>query len=314
MRVHSAKRSNVLPARNLSFISRQNGPAAIAVVLTKADTSEVGDIHLCIANRPENVAVVRQLLQGISDGLSLPNGLTDDIKTVVSEACNNVVLHAYDGQEGPMELELITHKSSLEMVVRDQGKGISPQESHTDQEMPGVGLAVIQAFSDRVEFRGELDNGTEVRMEFGMSPSFARDAGDPAAIQKIPAIHPIAAKEARVSLALGPTLRPVLTRLAVAMANLAGFSVNRLSDMQLVADAIGAHAPAVSDSGRLEVGLTIDKRELLLRVTSLRRGGGAQLVRNSWVDGLGQVIECLAKKVSVERTASKEVLVVLMNG
>ena len=53
------------------------------------------DMRLVLSNRPENVALVRQALGGVAASVGIHEALLADIKTAVSEACNNVVLHAY---------------------------------------------------------------------------------------------------------------------------------------------------------------------------------------------------------------------------
>ena len=54
--------------------------------------------------RAENVIVVRQAVAGLGEALGLTDQRVDDLKTVVSEACNNVVLHAYEGEPGPLDV------------------------------------------------------------------------------------------------------------------------------------------------------------------------------------------------------------------
>ena len=63
-------------------------------------------VSLRLPARPENVAVVRQALTGLGDAYDLDPDLLGDIKTAVTEACNNVVLHAYEEtDDGLMEIE-----------------------------------------------------------------------------------------------------------------------------------------------------------------------------------------------------------------
>ena len=59
------------------------------------------ELHLVLPARAENVIVVRQAVAGVGEALGIPAARVDDLKTVVTEACNNVVLHAYEGGRGP---------------------------------------------------------------------------------------------------------------------------------------------------------------------------------------------------------------------
>ena len=88
--------------------------------------SGLPNVVLTLPNRPENVSLVREMLNGLADALDLERDRLDDIKTAVSEACNNVVLHAYEGGEGPMALRVHINENSLEILVSDQGSGIRP--------------------------------------------------------------------------------------------------------------------------------------------------------------------------------------------
>src|SRR5712691_237799 len=91
------------------------------MVELKLKVSEAPNMRVVLPNRAENVAIVRQALTGIADAMRLETGLLSDIKTAVSEACNNVVLHAYDGHEGPLEVYVCPSEDELDVVVRDEG-------------------------------------------------------------------------------------------------------------------------------------------------------------------------------------------------
>jgi anti-sigma regulatory factor (Ser/Thr protein kinase) len=276
----------------------------------ESEMPTAADIELRTTSRSENVAMVRELLDGVADGLSLPPPLRDEIKTAVSEACNNVILHAYEGSEGPMELDATVHEGHLEVVVRDHGGGIQPRLDASG-EMHGVGLAVIQAFTDSVELRGTVGHGTEVRMEFlcpdlPAAPGVSTATGPSAQLLPRPG-------DAVVSLAPGPMLGPALAHLAAALAVRARFSVDRLADAQLVADALSAHAPAVSSSGRVIVSFLTGPRSLEMQVGPLREGAGEQLLQDSGAPGLGPVIVRLTNDVAVVASPAGELLVVSMS-
>ena len=99
------------------------------------------------------------------------------MKMAVSEACTNVVVHAYDDVEGVLEVDMQADDRGLTIRVRDYGSGIHPhQQRARDVPALGLGLPLIAALSDSFELRGSSGQGTEVRMTF----NYARD-GDPAA-------------------------------------------------------------------------------------------------------------------------------------
>src|SRR3954469_8333257 len=111
--------------------------------------SAAPDMRLVINNRPENVALVRQALGGLANSIGIDEGLLSDMKTAVSEACNNVVLHAYAEGTGPLDVYVCPDQHDIDVVVRDSGTGIQPRAPEPQAGMQGVGLSLIQALTER---------------------------------------------------------------------------------------------------------------------------------------------------------------------
>ena len=82
-------------------------------------TSAEPELRLVLPSRAENVALVRRALGGVVEVLDLAESRLLDINAAVSEACNNVVVHAYGGAEGPMDVYLCIQPTELEVVVSD---------------------------------------------------------------------------------------------------------------------------------------------------------------------------------------------------
>jgi serine/threonine-protein kinase RsbW len=134
------------------------------------------DVRLTMPARPEGVAVVRQALAGMADALDFDATVLADMKMAVSEACTNVVVHAYEDSDGVLEIDLLADENGLTIRVRDYGSGIHPHtQSSRDVPALGLGLPLIAALTDAFELHGSSGQGTEVRMTF----LYARD-GDPA--------------------------------------------------------------------------------------------------------------------------------------
>ena len=74
-----------------------------------ADTSSSSEaatgLEMSLPARAENVAVVRHALAGLAEEIGMDEAGIADLKTVVTEACMNVVVHAYEGEPGPLEVE-----------------------------------------------------------------------------------------------------------------------------------------------------------------------------------------------------------------
>ena len=128
------------------------------------------DVRMTMPARPEGVGVVRQALAGMADALAVDPGVLGDMKMAVTEACTNVVVHAYaeqeNGQAGTLEIEVLADEAGMTVVVRDQGSGIRPKGLRADTPALGLGLPLIAALSDAFEVRGSGGGGTEVRMSF----------------------------------------------------------------------------------------------------------------------------------------------------
>ena len=124
------------------------------------------DVRLSMPAKPEGVGVVRQAVAGVADALDLDDAVLADVKMAVTEACTNVVVHAYDdGTDGLLEVDIIAGEDALTVVVRDYGSGIQPRAVRTEPPALGLGLPLIAALTDAFELRGG-GAGTEVRMNF----------------------------------------------------------------------------------------------------------------------------------------------------
>ncbi len=264
----------------------------------------IPNVRLSLPNRAENVLVVRQALTGVAECLGLDAILTNDLNTAVTEACNNVVQHAYGGGEGRLEVDVCAQAGAVTVVVRDHGRGMPtrpPESAEGDGEEThdGLGLAVIDALSRRVEFAQPPGGGTEVRMELAAPTARALEpiAGDAGHQRFEPTqIGPAApaAHEGRVELRLAPTAiaRAVLPRVLSTLAARAYFSTDRISDVQLVADVLAANAGDSISGSHLDVGVNVASRDLALRIGPLHAGRGESLVAAA-ADGLAPVIERL---------------------
>ena len=95
-----------------------------------------------------------------------------DIKTAVSEAVTNCIVHAYPGELGTIWLRArIIKDSTLEISVRDSGVGIAdvdkarePMFSTGGDDRSGMGFTIMESFMDKVKVRSSLGRGTSVTM------------------------------------------------------------------------------------------------------------------------------------------------------
>jgi serine/threonine-protein kinase RsbW len=267
------------------------------------------NVRLTVSNRAENVLLVRQALTGLAETVGLDAIALNDVSTAVTEACNNVVLHAYGGEEGLLEVELSMSANGLDATVRDHGVGILPGVKAAEEVSGGIGLPVIQALSDSIEFRDVAGGGTEVTMHFEAALSelpVETDGDDGAELEAID----LAAPKDVTLMTVGPTsvARGVVPRVLSTLAARAYFSTDRISDTQLLADALVAHADGSTSAGHLSVGVSVAPRRLEIRIGPLQAGRASALFGATAMDGLGPVLERLTDGHEVTSAGSAEVL------
>jgi anti-sigma regulatory factor (Ser/Thr protein kinase) len=263
------------------------------------------EFRLALPSRAENVAVVRQALAGAIEVLGLSESRLLDINTAVSEACNNVVVHAYPDEEGTLEVILCVQDAELEVVVRDDGVGIRPRAPEPGLEVQGLGLSLIQTLSDRVEFLGGIDQGTEVRMAFslnGQSDPWLRD-NTPAEKEVRPPPG-----ELVIGVTAGPLAAPVLGRVIAMLAARADFSLEGISEAQLVTDSLAAHVPRVLVGNKIQLGVDMPPDELVVRVGPLQEDGAHKIMNASPLAELPPVLERLTKEHRVDGSPEGEIL------
>jgi len=268
-------------------------------------TSIEPEFRIVLPSRPDNVAVIRQALAGAIEVLGLGESRLLDINTAVSEACNNVVVHAYEGDEGPLEVYLCVDDSELEIIVRDDGVGIRPRAPEPGLEVQGLGLSLIQTLSDRVEFLGGMGQGTEVKMTFSLNghraswlrelPNDTRDVNRPPG-------------ELVIGVSAGPLAAPVLGRVIAMLAARADFSLEGISEAQLVTDSLAANVPRVLVGDKIQLGIDSPPAELLVRVGPLEDGGAGKIMAASALAELPPVLERLTKDHRVDRSPDGEIL------
>jgi serine/threonine-protein kinase RsbW len=274
--------------------------------------AEIPNVHLCLSSKAENVLLVRQALSGLAERIGLDPIELNDVSTAVSEACNNVVLHAYGQEQGPLDVEIDVAPPNLEVVVRDQGVGIGMRELGHEAMESGIGLPVIRALTRTVEFNSLEPRGTEVRMRFEVSATRPLEPAREDHGERQSRSISGSATEAGDTLAftVGPPslARAVLPRVLGALAARAYFSTDRISDTQLLADAIAAQTPSALDAAHLNVEVALKPRTLELRIGPLRPGLAEAVLQNSPAEPLGSVLERLSDGYEISQDGGAETL------
>ena len=130
---------------------------------TYDDSTHAADVRLTLPATAENIRIVRHVLGTLAEAFGMPADIRDDLRLAVTEACTNVVRHAYRDGDGRIEVIARPSADAFELIVADSGAGISPSG---DTQGPGYGLGLISALADRFEIDHAPGQGSRLQMWF----------------------------------------------------------------------------------------------------------------------------------------------------
>jgi len=272
-----------------------------------ADTSTTSDgpsgLEMSLPARAENVTVVRHALAGLAEEIGMDAPGIADLKTVVTEACMNVVVHAYDGQPGPLSVEADPDADGLTVIVRDSGVGIRPRPEVEPSSLR-LGLSLIAALSSSFSFSGGLNRGTEVEMRLPLHGGGAGEGGPGTPVEST-------SDATEIVVGRSELLGPVLARIVGALAARRDLSVDRVSDAVLLTDAIAEVAPGqFGADGKVKLALADGDRGLELRLGPMEDGGAERIREQLRVPDVGGSLEALADEFEVEGAADGDYLAI----
>jgi anti-sigma regulatory factor (Ser/Thr protein kinase) len=256
-------------------------------------------LQMTVLSKPENIAVVRHGLAGLAEGLGAEPDLVDDIKTAVSEAVTNAVVHGYPESVGPIDVEARVSDRRLEIIVRDRGAGIQPRPLSDEETSLRVGLALIGALSDEFVVRGEQGSGTELRISFDLDRGESGEVKqqEPLFTQSMPsedealiAVH---------SAAAGGGAIPKVLEMFVARADL---SIERLSDAHVIGDFLSNWTSQAVDHKPLEVAIADGNGRVEIRIGPLEPGVGTRMMESNALPGLGNTLEQITNRAEIAQT------------
>ena len=140
--------------------------------------NETNYIKLEFPSKSSNEAFARTAAAAFAAQLDPTLEELGDIKTAVSEAVTNSIVHAYPDSLGRIAMRLrIIKGSTLEISVRDWGRGIADVEqamtplfSTGGEERSGMGFTILGSFMDKLKVRSSPGRGTTVTMQRFISP------------------------------------------------------------------------------------------------------------------------------------------------
>lgn len=247
------------------------------------------ELRLALAATPENLALVRQALSGLADGVEIPERALADLKQIATEACMNAVVHAYpDRDDGRIDVSAVVNDGEVELRVRDWGVGFRPRPASLDSSLH-LGLPLIASVVDSFAIESPAGGGTALVARVKMREDSGADAVE----------MPAAPKEAQLEIDAGVSAKPVIARVLAMAATRAGFSLDRMSDGVLVGDVIAAGKPDDFAEGRVGIGIEECGPNLCLRVGPFHQGGARRMVEQMELPGLGVSVAKLADRFEV---------------
>jgi anti-sigma regulatory factor (Ser/Thr protein kinase) len=272
-------------------------------------------LNLRLNSSPDAAGLVRAVFGGIATPFALRPELLNDVKTVVSEACNNAVEHAYRGETGAIAVRVDIQLEEIEVTIRDWGGGF--QQLAPDGDRLRVGLPLISALADRAEFLSGPGSGTEVRMGFDLRHDPRRtdtlvhlaDAEDLEAW--LPWRRGLAG-DVVVTLLARDLLPSVLEPLTSALAARSRFSLERFSDVYIVTRAVCKHVRTAASSSRVSFALAAGDQRLELTIGPLGIGTGERLQAIGPDADNDRSVAELADEIAFEQLDHSELLRVVL--
>lgn len=134
----------------------------------------INEMKLSFPSKSVNEAFARGVVAAFITSLDPTVGELSDLRTAVSEAVTNCIVHGYRRQSGTVFLSgKITADGRVVLKIRDKGEGIADIEqamqplftTAADEERAGLGFAVMQSFCDKVKVTSKPGKGTTVTLE-----------------------------------------------------------------------------------------------------------------------------------------------------
>ena len=130
------------------------------------------EMRLEIDSIPSNEAFARVVVAAFLTRLNPTMEEISDIKTAVSEAVTNAIVHGYPDSVGEIEMQAEIKDYVLHIKIKDTGVGIENLEkalqpfysSKFEDERSGMGFTIMKTFMDNIEVNSSLNQGTVVTM------------------------------------------------------------------------------------------------------------------------------------------------------
>ena len=131
------------------------------------------EMKLEIKSKSANEAFARATVAAFASQLDPTLEELADIKTAVSEAVTNCIIHGYENKEGEIHIHCKLHEKTIEIEIIDYGKGIENVDmakqplytSKPELERSGMGFTIMESFMDEMKVESIIGMGTKIFMK-----------------------------------------------------------------------------------------------------------------------------------------------------
>ena len=131
------------------------------------------EARVFFTSKSENERFARLFVSGFLTPLDPTVSEITEIKTAVSEAVTNAIIHGYEEKRGKVELFCAYVKNKVYIEIADKGSGIENitlareplYTSKPEMERSGMGFTIMETFMDHIHIQSEEGNGTRIFME-----------------------------------------------------------------------------------------------------------------------------------------------------
>lgn len=129
-------------------------------------------LRLQFPSRSENESLARVAVASFVAQLDPTMEELTELKTAVSEAVTNAIIHGYEDRDGEVRIECALTDNTVTIVIEDEGVGIPDVEearqpmytSRPELERSGMGMTIMESFVDSLEVESTVGRGTRVTM------------------------------------------------------------------------------------------------------------------------------------------------------
>ena len=138
----------------------------------------INEMKVTFLSRSANEGFARAAVAAFAAQLDPAVDELADLRTAVSEAVTNAIVHGYPDQLGMVTLTVRLYENGkIQVQVKDKGRGIpdvkqamEPLYTTGGEERSGLGFSVMESFTDRVRVRSAVGKGTAVTLEKYIAP------------------------------------------------------------------------------------------------------------------------------------------------